>query len=194
MPYYGNVPQANQRISATQAPILANFTEIGTAFNRNHQTLGTANSGNHTVVKYLQQGAEPAAFNATDAGLYNLNYLGNPEIYVRKGVAATGIPMTAGTLVNNGFSYLPSGMLIRYGMLQTGAGGTVTVDFTAIPGEPQFTNQPYVSATGIEAGAAAIITCRRQTPPNWTDFTFTIRNNTGALVPNRYLTYIMIGR
>ena len=164
MPYLPNIPQAAQRINDTQPLIQTNFTLLNTYFGNNHVAFNAgADWGKHTVVQFVQQGAEPAAFAASEAGLYNLAYGGNPEIFVRKGVAAAGIPMTArsaytppipGVGATNNWTYLPSGLILKFGNASAAVGG-VPVVLNGIG--PNYTQVPFVYVTlGAFAAGPAV--------------------------------------
>jgi len=124
--YTTNVPQGAQAISSTQAPIQSNFQAINELIDINHETFGSADFGKH---KYLQMPVQASApsFSVGEEGLYNLNYAAltaKNELYVHKQTSSgtADIPFTASILSNstpaggtNGWTYLPSGILMKWG-------------------------------------------------------------------------------
>ena len=135
MSYTSNVPQGNQSISQTQPIINANFQAL-TSFGNGYAEISN-------------QVAAPS-FSGGNDGLYTLNYPTTMlnEMYIHKQVAGGGtaeIPFTAsilsqGTyppLINSdGFSYLPSGIILRWITIY-GFTGLSIIDLT--PLIPNFT-------------------------------------------------------
>lgn len=159
MPYHNNIPAATDRINASQPSLLENFQEIQNALAINHVTFNVANVGKHEKVVFPNLGAapanEPPVFLNTEIGLYNcINAITTiPEIYLRRNNAATGYPMTAKVCVaaanpSTGWTYLPSGIVMKWGKTQTaliGGSYSVTVDLSAIG--PNYTVEPYAQLT-----------------------------------------------
>lgn len=115
-----NVPQANQTLNATQAPILTNFTDlIDPAFSQNHVPYGSGvgNQGKHMFLQMPQQAGAPATL-ALEGGLAVLAGAtsGNPELNWIPQNSGNPIAFTEGTLATvNGWSRLASGLLIKWG-------------------------------------------------------------------------------
>jgi hypothetical protein len=147
MPYTPNVPQALQRISATQQPILDNFIELDADFAINHITYTNvvgANRGKHTVSLYVDQG-NPGAFAIGEAGIYNIG----AELYIRKNADVNGIPFTQKTtpyvVPANGslnYFYLPCGLQVKMGQVNTGMAQSVTIDMNGVG--TNYAQVPYV--------------------------------------------------
>jgi len=128
MAYNANIPQPNDRLKDSQPEILANFQAINTLIGINHATFGASDAGKHTYIEFVPQlAAPPIVFPAGENAVYSfLNTLTSQnEIYVNKTQQATvvQVPFTASTLSitnlpspqSNGWSYLPSGLLIKWG-------------------------------------------------------------------------------
>ena len=168
MPEYNDTPQATDRISATQAPIQTNFTSLSTTLNINHVGITTATDyGKHIKVDLTTIGAAPTAA-ATELVAYNLLFAtsAKQELYVRRN-GETGVPITARGGTTAGWTYLPSGLLVKWGSITTAAASQV--DLNAVAG-PNFSNaqlpfaafaSPKVTANGV---AAAFITGTMATP------------------------------
>lgn len=137
MPYNQNIPAATDTLNVSQVDIQGNFQELYVDFGRNHVNfdgLVVADRGKHSFVTYPSLGNapanEPAVIGATEMGMYNLvnATTGLNEIYIRRGAAATGYPLTAKSLAaTRGFTYLPSGLVLKFGF-GTAAGGVLAVN------------------------------------------------------------------
>lgn len=142
MAYQNSIPQPTDLLKNSQADILGNFAAL-TSFGNGYADL---------ALQTIQPPTLPIA-NVNDNVLYSYT---NPvtttnELYVQKmiwnGVASvpTQVAMTASSLSNtsglNGWSYLPSGLLIKWGLVpMTTATLSVTVGVTS--GGPNF-NQVF---------------------------------------------------
>jgi hypothetical protein len=152
MPYYPNVPAPTQRINDSQPQIQQNFQAIQTGFSVDHVPFGTVGvtEGKHNKVT-LRNLAAPA-FAAGEVGLYNNGI----ELYVKK-AAGVGVPMTRKvfTVGTNGYTYLPSGLVMKFGVTQSilsnlypgpAMASRAIIDLNAVG--PAYTQTPFVSATG----------------------------------------------
>lgn len=128
-----DTPQAGQSLNVTQNPIRQNFITIDTAFSIDHAAYGSANVGKHNKISFPLQAAAPA-FIANEIGLFNQNAAptNRPDIWMARGAAAA-IPITGyvlgGTNAGNGWTYLPSGLLMAWGRSTTGAATNVTITY-----------------------------------------------------------------
>lgn len=145
MAYNNNIPLANQPLNTSQADILANFAAIKTLIDINHVTFDVPDQGKHKFVSFPLQSAAPV-FGANETGLYNKVYATTvkDELYVHKEVfgGTVDIPFTASTLSNtspvntmDGWTYLPSGLLLKWESI-SGNGLTTITTSTG----PAFTN------------------------------------------------------
>ena len=141
--YTPNVPTAGQKISQTQSPINNNFTVINNAFNVDHVNIqNLTNQGNHNKVTLVSQSAPatvaqgPILFSqakqvgagatlnevffeqATGDGsaAVQLTYMGNP---------------VSGT--TTGSSFLPGGVIMKWGQIVVGASPTTVTFANAFP-------------------------------------------------------------
>ncbi len=186
MSYTANTPQSTQTVSSTQSLINANFQAL-------------APFGNGYGV-FTNQVAAPAA-GAGNNALYNFN---NPttltnELYVHRiGTAGLAeVPMTASKMSNNvaadctsGWSYLPSGLLIKWGT-QVAASATVAMTPTVISGGPNFSTVFQVFLTAVDTSANTDFTCGQRTTPNNTSGNF----NAYCANPSAttFIQYLVIG-
>lgn len=126
--YQGNIPQATDQLSVSQADIQTNFASIQSLIDIDHVDFSSLDAGKHAKVSLPVQGGVPV-FGAAEVGIFSL--LGSTnvnELYIRKNVGGGGtanIAATASTLSLNAapaagsewFSMLPSGLLIKGGGL-----------------------------------------------------------------------------
>ena len=148
MPYDNAVPQAAQRISASQQPILNNFIEIGNDFALNHVPLTAgANNGKHNLVQFVSQIPAYLAVAGAAAGEVNI-YNKLPQIpfvatnrqelfIVRSGADALNVPITSrnayvGGNPSSNWFYLPCGLLVKWGRATYIAVGDPGVNLDAI--------------------------------------------------------------
>jgi len=150
MAYQANIPQPNNLLSQSQDDILNNFQAIQTLIGINHVNFNAADQGKHKWVTYPQQAATPPAgsgFLATELGAYNAVYTltNQNELYINKTNQATvvQVPSTASVLSANsapaqntqGWTLLPSGILLRWGNFSGFTGlNTVTMTSSAAGG------------------------------------------------------------
>ena len=151
------IPQATDALSISQGNILNNFTILGAiAGNSNASSASLNNNSGFNWIFLPTQGSAPgntpppaAAFPAGSIGLYSaLNPVtGQNDLYVNKTNQTTvvQVPTTSSILSVNatpplafaGWTYLPSGLLLKWG---SGLGnGYSTFTFVATnPGSPAF--------------------------------------------------------
>jgi len=148
--YNANVPQSTDLLSQSQSDLLNNFIAIQTLIDVNHVDFASGDQGKHKFITFPVQSPAPT-FAAGEEGLYNfLNATTvQNELYVHKQTGATTveIPFTASILSTNsapivnsgGWTYLPSGILMKFG--HATANGFTAFTFAALnPGAPVFTN------------------------------------------------------
>ena len=138
-----NVPLSGQSLDVTRVPVNSNFSTIDTAFQVDHVDYGVSGQGKHEKVTLVTNAS--AAFLAGEMGLFNNTSIptGNPEIFVQRGTG-TPYPMTGyvlgGTNNGNGWTYLPSGLLMAWGRSTTGGSDHVTITYaTELTNFPGFT-------------------------------------------------------
>ena len=162
--YQETKPLATDKLSTSQGELQQNFEAIKDLIDENHETFnnGASPEGKHKkvdVTNIALPAIEPVAA-GTDLTMYNyLNALtAQGEMYVRRN-GADGVPFTAnkveiGAATLDGWSYLPSGLLMKWGTTTT----TVTISLAAIAGvAPAFTSGPYVAfATPKDATHGAV--------------------------------------
>ena len=137
-----NVPLAGQTLGVTRNPINQNFSTINNAFAIDHVTMtppGTAQpQGYHNQVSLVLQGASPApSWGTTYNGIYclqsavtsiqetflhNQSASGAFDFPVTASIfSTTAVPQTINTLGGQGWCYLPSGFIMKWGTLAASA-------------------------------------------------------------------------
>lgn len=113
-PYTNNTPQSTDQISQTQVPIQQNFASIQTLIQQNHGDFTTAVAGQHNYVQMPAQSGAPGV-TPGEVGLYNLLNAGVNEMFIRKS-DGTSVPLAKASLNLPGYSYLPSGLIMQWGL------------------------------------------------------------------------------
>lgn len=126
MPYTTNIPAATDIPAQSQTLMQQNCTELQTAISRNHEPLGNANSGQHINIEFTGAGTVPT----TNFGMYATA----AAILMRNaGVNYDITTFTNGFVggVGQGSVTLPSGLVIKFGRIQSGGAGITTINFTS---------------------------------------------------------------
>jgi len=189
-----NVPVPGQSLGASRDLVNQNFSVIDTAFTVNHVAYndGSGLQGKHKVVQFPVQAAIPSLA-VGDITLYNklpaapYPTTGVNELFVVKADGTT-TPITARAASTNGWSYLPSGILLKWGtttrinasepfayLYPTGASIPVfstvfSVQLTVIDD-----NTPYDTVVTLQTGtisATGFSVIYNGTPPNSTVVTY----------------------
>jgi hypothetical protein len=150
MAYSNAIPQANDQISVSQSALLANFQEIQTLIGVDHSTFNTVNAGQHNKVTFPVQAAAPVVPAGT-IGMFSLASIltGQNELNVTDSAGFT-FPITANSVDPfTGWSYLSSGLIIRWGTVI--GSGVVTKVFPVAANQPVFTAVLAVLVTPYEA-------------------------------------------
>jgi len=158
MAYQSNIPQATDLLAVSQGDILNNFSAISTYLNVNHVDFNGADQGKHKWVTFpVQSMNPPVVFNAGEIGVYSFlsPVTGVNELYINKTNQVTVVQntITASVLsttsapANNssGWSYLPSGIIIKWG--NGNANGNTAITFPVAANIPVFTEVFSVQLT-----------------------------------------------
>lgn len=183
MAYTSNTPQASQQVSQTQSLIQANFMALS-SFGNGYAELAA-------------QSVAPS-FSAGNDGLYTKTFSGTStnELFVHKQTngSTTEVPFTASKMSNNaaascddGWTYLPSGLLMKWGD-KSATTASVAVTPTATSGGPNFTRVFRVYLSALDTGTATNFTVGQRTVANNTTGNFTAYcANPSATTALRYL-------
>ncbi len=152
MPYTPNIPQPTDLPSQSQALILGNFQTLDTDWNVNHVDFNTADSGKHAQITFPAGplAGQPFTYLAGEIGLQLLNQAPTniPDIWMTRGLGVA-IPITGRLPATTGWTYLPSGLLIKWGTGTAVAAGNTVVTFPVAATNPVFTAVylPLLTAT-----------------------------------------------
>jgi hypothetical protein len=158
IPAYQLIPQATDQLSQSQSDILNNFTAIQGLIDVNHAPFSDGtNYGKHKWINFpVQTGlpGSPSQFASGEVGLYNQLPTANPitgvdELFINKivsGGTAVQIPLTASILSTNnapgnnssGWTYLPSGIVFKWGNQTCAGNSAATILFPTGPSIPVF--------------------------------------------------------
>lgn len=119
MPFNANIPQPADQLSQSQADVLGNFQAIGGMLDL---TVGA------TAIKFARDGAVPPTA-ATDVGLYAANsvtFPGTTALFFRNQNNGTSVDITSSLAAANGWTRLPSGILLKWGTGAAAGGANVT--------------------------------------------------------------------
>lgn len=159
MPYQQNKPAANDQLNDSQGDIQGNFLEIFNWVAVNHGQFDTANVGKHTQVTlpYAAVLTPPAANEAviySAISPYSSLIAGNNGALFWKSQNNTAtIPLTVGYFTPpalpadavEGFTFLPSGLLIKFGRVAARTGLSQMITYPLAPGTtPAFTAFPFM--------------------------------------------------
>lgn len=161
--YDPTIPFATQDVLQSQAAMLDNFGALSAYLNVNHVDFSLADAGKHKWLSLPVQAAIPptgSAFAATEVGLYNASngltsqstlYINHRATdgngaYTLKQTPSTAAYSTGNTL---GWTYLPSGLVIAWGVdtLDGTGAATVTVNASGRPIARLLT--PMVTPAGL---------------------------------------------
>lgn len=177
MPITTNVPLPAQSLATSQPLIQGNFVTIQNAFVQDHVDYNTTGQGKHNQVTFPNFTGS-IAFLAGEIGLFNqtASPTGVPDIWLQRGTG-TPYPMTGKSATNSpGWSYLPSGILIQWGVSTVNTNSTVSISFpiTYSNGAAPFSVQ-ITQFTGSGTGSPTLTLKSPITSGN-----FTV-NNTGPI-------------
>lgn len=210
MAYNNAIPNATDRISDSQQPLKDNFASISTLVGINHVQFDDA-SGDQGKHKWLampvQAPAPTGSFLAGEVGMYSFldTITTKNELYLNITHQATvrQIPSTSSSLSivsspgNNteGWSYLPSGHLIRWGPVS--GNSLVTTTFaTGVGVAPAFNELYSVQITPVWGTTSDVDFAVRLVDFTTAQFRWYVskRTTTGAETTNRNINFLAIGR
>ena len=150
--FSSNIPQAPQRIPATQAPILSNFQSVNEYIDVNHVGFTNAvdyGKHNFTTLVQVPSNTDPST-SATEMKIYCKSvandtngfeifarYPSNGNVEQLTGVVGPTLPGA------NGYSYINSSLLVKWGTL-TMSGATGTFSFPTGGSIPAFATAVYM--------------------------------------------------
>lgn len=203
------LPNPGQSLNQTRDAIKANFQAIDAAFSVDHVDYNLPMQGEHNKVTFATQPSSPLpALNTNEIAVFNAipNKSANTlypvsrstyELMVYKqnfnaSSSPAVIPMTLANFANEGWSYLPSGLLIKWSKSFTADSNTATViTFPVGANTPPFTAIYSVQVASLN-GAGNANLCPQLSNITATGFTIYPRQ-IGSGSGNGPFTYVAIG-
>lgn len=166
MAYNANIPLGADIPKNSQPQILANFQGIQTLVNVDHVTFDLGNQGMHNKITLPVQVPMPALL--ANNGFFNFLHPATAKnqtyIHNQTFAATSDIPMSASILSSaasvidsNGWTYLPSGIILRWDRQAVVAGPQI-ITLPALPGFVAFTTIFQVMLTPATAGLSVQLT------------------------------------
>jgi hypothetical protein len=186
MAYNPNIPQPTDQLSQSQADILGNFTALSPFLN--------AVTNFATVFPPL--GAPPTTSASQVALFSQLDSSGNQQLYYEPVSSGTAINLTGALKATNGWAYLPSGILIKWGTITCPVNTLTTITFPVLSSIPVFNSVFYVSSAQTFAAAPTTSTLNASVSAgNFTTTTFQVWPNTttAPLTGSISIVYLAIG-
>lgn len=162
MAYNNSIPQPTDALKNSQADLLANFQAIKTLIDVNHGTFDSANQGKHLYVSFPVQGASPATL-AGEVALFSRasSYTGVTELSYRRESNGAVTECTAADLtIGQGWSFMPSGLLLKWGYATVAGSGAQTILFPVGPTIPVFSAAVSAQITPFTAVTTQVVTLR----------------------------------
>lgn len=150
--YSNSIPQPGDFLSDSQQDILNNFIQLDTTMGQDHYNFSdnTSNNGKHKQTRFVNEAAIPAGLVTGEGTLYTKAVSSESQAFyspddtgreyqMTRTVEASfsSFANTAGTS-SSGWTFLPGGILMQYGLKTVDAKGTATtitfpVEFTGTP-------------------------------------------------------------
>lgn len=152
MAYKNTIPKPTDKLRDSQNDILNNFASIKAAFDINHVTFDLADQGKHNYISMPEQAVAPATAAAEGAIYSKQSTLSTvTELFFRRESSGDEIEFTSSLQAANGWTRLPSGILIKWG--SDNATGNATITFPVAATIPVFTSTYAVFLTVVDAAA-----------------------------------------
>lgn len=125
MAYNPNIPQPSDQLNVSQGDLLNNFMALNTVLNVNMLGPNNPNQGKFNVTEYVS----PTTFAGTVGGEVALfanasAYTGNPALFFQKQTNGASYEFTESIQAIAGWSFLPSGILLKWGNVSIPASPT----------------------------------------------------------------------
>lgn len=122
MAYNNAIPQPGDPLKVSQSQILGNMQEIATYFSVNHVGFGQLDEGKHNFLQMPRQGVAPAT-GPTEVALYAALGASSAvsELVFRRENNGTTIPFTEGSNATQGWTRLPSGLVMKWNTVNVSA-------------------------------------------------------------------------
>ncbi len=190
MSYQANIPQATDSFTKSQGDILGNFTALEAFMIVNHYDPNSANAGKHLQVNFPLVLANAPGTAAGEVCIYPATgYAGVPALFFQPQGISADTPGTDFTSVvvagTQGYTYLPSGVLLQWGIATPSASVPVTVTLGASYSSSAYSVQVSLGSNGAN-------------PAYWVSYdssggaitasSFKVRTNSTSAVQVRWFT------
>jgi len=165
MAYQPNIPQATDRLSKSQGDILGNFQALQTFVGVSLEDFASPNAGKNKFVNFVDQTGSVPASDAPNIIVYNAQDAATvQQLWINNGVDAA-FPFTKATKASNGFTYLPSGIIMLWGVINPVVGNN-TFTFSSISGFPAggFPNGAFNAQVSAAGNIASVLFIPSLTP------------------------------
>lgn len=134
MSYTTGIPSPGQSLGNSRPQVQGNFDYISTSFAVNHVAFNLAGVGKHKFLQMPEQGSAPVTA-INEGGLYTKESGGITNLFWRLENNGAEVQMTniAPLPGNNGYSFLPGGMLIQWAQTGTVNSGDLITFPIAFP-------------------------------------------------------------
>jgi hypothetical protein len=186
MAYNPNIPQVTDILSQSQADILGNFQALSPFLNgvTNFAAIFPVLSSTPTT-----SSSEVSLFSALDGS-------GNQQLYYGPPSSGTPINLTGSAGLTDGWAYLPSGILLKWGTTTCAVNTLSTITLPVLSSTPVFNYLFYVSAAQTFAASPTTSTLNTSVSAgNFTATTFQVWPNatTAPLTGTVSIVYFAIG-
>jgi hypothetical protein len=191
--YTSNIPQSTDNPSDSQSLILDNFTALAEMVTQNHVEMSdTANRGKHNFLQMPEQASAPTTA-ANEGGLYTREsaYTSATEMVYERESSGDKIEFTSSLKANNGWTILPSGLLLKWGT--SSGSGLKTVTFTVSATIPAFTDV-YSAFVTVEDSSASPNTIATLNTFSNTQIKVYCSSRTSTSATSATFYYLVIGK
>lgn len=184
MTFNPNIPQGPDAFSQSQSEIQTNFAQSNTLFDVDHYTFDdatTADRGKHRKSTYQEQAVDPVTV-ANEIAIFSKDLAGATRLYLAQEAAGTIFQLSGRdpSSAASGETYLPGGILLKWGNIAAATNGAVQTFPTPFPANCWMVLVTInIASTVSPVGVNGF---------NVNDFTF--RTTAAGAVP---ITYIAIG-
>ena len=198
MAYTNSIPNATDRPSDSQPLIKANFQSIYTVNGINHVQFDdpSGDQGKHKYVSFPLQSASPTTA-TTEVALFSRTstLTGLVELAIRKQSDGTVTELTSALKATDGWTILPSGLLLKWGLGTSTTGGLVTFTWNTGATIPVFSSVFHVQVSPSNTSTGDINAVTRIVDFNTTRIRAynSKRTSTGAASAQLRLSMLAIG-
>jgi hypothetical protein len=195
MVYNNAIPNANDPFSVSQPQIKANFAQIATAFNVDHEDFNAVNEGKHAKVTFPEQASDPTT-SSNEVAIYSKDDgSGNTRVYYRPPSNGTVYQLTGPdpSAATNGYSYLPGGLLLQWGQHTTTNTTSQTISFNTNFSATAYNVSVTYEVDSNSSNVRNFVNVQEGTISN-SGFTANSRDRNGVAIPaSKKIHWIAIG-